>query len=470
MEERDNRAQRPAEPRRRKLTPQEIFKRRQLPMIIIGVALVLVIIIIAGAIARGIQRKEVATNESLAAMAENAKRTEEAELLALDAADLVANYDYDGAIALIDAFTGDLSQFPKLAELRASYVSEKENLVTWNDPSTIPNFAFNMLIEDAGRAYNDDQYASSFKRNYVTTTEFSYILEQLYNNGCVLVSLDDIYDATTNDNGSLTYTVKDLLLPAGKTPILMTQTNACYDLYLVDGDGDGFADKGGCGFAHRLILENGNVVSEYIDGSGNTLTGAYDLVPILDAFIQEHPDFSYKGAKAILALSGDEGVFGYRTRESHRGTYGEDAYNQEVENAKAVAQALKNSGYELACYTYDNIAYGNQDVDTIKADMRMWANEVTPIIGEIDTFVFAQKSDIDDENTKYETEKHTVLQDAGFRFYVGLCENGAPWTVITENYVRLGRFQIGGSVLTTNPEWFTNWFNPENVLDKTQRG
>lgn len=470
MEERANHTQRPVESRRRKLTPMEIFKRRQLPMMIIGVALVLVIVVIAGAITRGIQRKEVATNESLAVLAEHTKRAEEAEKLAKDAAGLVANYDYDGAIALIDTFTGDLSQFPDLAELRASYVAEKENLVTWNDPSKIPNLAFNMLVADAGRAYNDDQYASAFKRNYITTAEFSNILDQLYNNGCVLVSLDDIFDAATNDNGSLTYTVKDLLLPSGKTPILMTQTNACYDLYLVDGDDDGFADKGGCGFANKLILEDGKLTNEYVDASGNVLTGAYDLVPILEDFIQEHPDFSYKGARAIIALTGDEGVLGYRTRESDRQTYGEEAYNQEVANAKSVAQALKDTGYELACYTYDNIAYGNQDVDTIKADMRMWAQEVTPIIGEVDTFVFAQKSDIANENIKYDTEKHTPLQDAGFRFYIGLCENGTPWSVITENYVRMGRYQLGGSVLTTNPEWFTGLFNPETVLDKTQRG
>lgn len=470
MEERQTSTQRPAESRRRRLTPMEIFKRRQLPMIIIGVALILVIIIIAGAITRSIQRKEVATNESLAALEENTKRTEEAERLSLEAASLAANYDYDGAIALIDTFSGDLSQFPELAQLRASYVTEKENLVVWDNPSVIPNLSFNMLIADAGRAYNDDTYANAFKRNYITTTEFSNILEQLYNNGCVLVSLDDILDTVTNDNGTLVYTAKALRLPAGKTPILMTQTNACYDLYLVDGDDDGYADKDGCGFASRLILENGKVTNEYIDASGNVLTGAYDLIPILEEFISAHPDFSYKGARAVIALTGDEGLLGYRTRDAHRQTYGEEVYNQEVADAKAVAQALRDTGYELACYTYDNIAYGNQEASTIQAEMRMWAQEVTPIIGEVDTFVFAQKSDIADENTEYDSDKHIALQDAGFRFYFGFCEGGESWAVVTDNYVRLGRFQIGGSVLTTNPEWFTGLFNAETVLDTTTRG
>ena len=32
---------------------------------------------------------------------------------------------------------------------------------------------------------------------------------------------------------------------------------------------------------------------------GTVSAGSYDLVPILNDFIDEHPDFSYKGAKAI---------------------------------------------------------------------------------------------------------------------------------------------------------------------------
>ena len=45
--------------------------------------------------------------------------------------------------------------------------------------------------------------------------------------------------------------------------------------------------------------------------------GKYDLVPILDRFVEEHPDFSYRGAKAILALTGYNGVLGYRTDETY---------------------------------------------------------------------------------------------------------------------------------------------------------
>ena len=50
---------------------------------------------------------------------------------------------------------------------------------------------------------------------------------------------------------------------------------------------------------------------------GSISVGAYDLVPLLDEFIEEHPDFSYRGAKAVLAFTGYNGILGYRTAASY---------------------------------------------------------------------------------------------------------------------------------------------------------
>lgn len=56
--------------------------------------------------------------------------------------------------------------------------------------------------------------------------------------------------------------------------------------------------------ASKLVLdENGEVKNEYVDADGNVLVGDYDLVPLLDSFIKEHPDFSYHGRKGILAMT-----------------------------------------------------------------------------------------------------------------------------------------------------------------------
>ncbi len=81
---------------------------------------------------------------------------------------------------------------------------------------------------------------------------------------------------------------------------MLTETMVNYFEYMVDSNNDGVADAGGAGFANKLVLdENGDIKAQYIDSSNNTLTGNYDFVPILEDFIKAHPDFSYRGARAI---------------------------------------------------------------------------------------------------------------------------------------------------------------------------
>ena len=53
-----------------------------------------------------------------------------------------------------------------------------------------------------------------------------------------------------------------------------------------------------------VVNEEGKPVCEYIQADGTRVTGAYDIVPLLDAFIEQHPDASYRGAKGTIALTG----------------------------------------------------------------------------------------------------------------------------------------------------------------------
>lgn len=66
-------------------------------------------------------------------------------------------------------------------------------------------------------------------------------------------------------------------------------------------DGDGFASK-------IVVGEDGRPTCEMKMDDGSISTGSYDLIPLLNDFIDEHPDFSYKGAKAIIALTYYEGI------------------------------------------------------------------------------------------------------------------------------------------------------------------
>lgn len=39
-----------------------------------------------------------------------------------------------------------------------------------------------------------------------------------------------------------------------------------------------------------------------MEDDGSISVGDYDMVPLIDRFVEEHPDFSYRGAKGIVAL------------------------------------------------------------------------------------------------------------------------------------------------------------------------
>lgn len=451
-------------PRRRTPNKTQMFKEAYLPAIIAGAALICILIFIIGSLSLRAQQRKVDREASIAASIaqaeEDARNEQYVQELLTEAAAYVAGYDYDTAIAILSNFKGDTEKYPEIQNTLNEYISAQDKMIPWDDPGQVVNLSLQLLIADPLRAFNHSVYQNSFNKNFITTDEFSAILEQLYENGYVLVNMEDIVSCETRDNGDPYYSAKTLYLPAGKKPLMLTQTNVNYNIYLVDGDGDKLPDKYGCGFASRLMLdEDGEFTCEMVDAAGNTVTGNYDMVPILEEFIQKHPDFSYQGARAILALTGYNGVFGYRTQDSAD----PDAYS----NAETVAQALKARGYTLACYTYENIAYGDKSTTQIQADLNKWNNEVIPIIGETEILVYAQMSDISTEKV-YSGDKYNLLQNNGFRYYLGFSDNGTPWFTATDTCVRQGRIMLTGYNLANSASWFTGILDPAQVLDPTR--
>jgi hypothetical protein len=464
MEEQQRPDERPANPRRRQRSRAQIFKEAYLPAIIAGIAILLILIFIIGSIVRSVQRNKQEIQASLEASSSQAAELErlnrEAAALAQDAAAFAAHFDYESALQILNSFQGDISQFPELSQKFDEYTKAQSELVLWNDPSQVLNLSFQILIADPARAFRDAIYGTSYNRNFVTTGEFSTILQQLYDNGYILVSMSDITDGTTP---------KELYLPSGKKPLLLTQTQVNYYTYMTDSDGDKLPDKGGAGFASKLILnEQGQFTCEMVDSSGQTLTGDFDLVPILERFIRSHPDFSYKNARAILAVTGYDGLFGYRTNPQAQSFFGVDNYNQQCQAAAEIIDALKRTGYELACYTYANIAYGGSTAEQIGADLDKWRTEVIPILGDVNMLVYARNSDITGNTAPYSGGKYDTLKSSGFTHYLGFCTDGKPWFTADDSCIRQGRIMVSGSNIAYHPEWFAGIFNTATVLDNTR--
>lgn len=471
MEYQTNESGRPVNPRRKRRTKMQIFKEAYLPTLIVAVAIVLIIVFIIGSITRAVQKNKadkaasIAASESIAA--EEARIAQQVQDLIDRSKVLAAGYDYNAAIALLNSFEGDISKHMNLNDQILEYEAAQKAMVPWEDPSMIPNLSFQLLVADPARGFSHSDYGYSINRNFITTVEFSKILQQLYDNGYILVDLNDFISSEETANGTITYKAKTMYLPKGKKPIMLTQTNVNYNYYLIDSDGDKVPDANGTGIASKLLWDGSSFSCEMVDASGNTVVGDYDMVPILESFIKKHPDFSYCGARAVLALTGYNGLFGYRTHESARSIFGEVAYDNDIAEAKKVAKALQDTGYTLACYTYENIPYGTSSLTQIQSDMSGWTSEVVPILGKIDILVYAQLSDITSEQA-YSGEKYQALQDLGFRYYLGFCEAGTPWTTIANNYVRQGRILVAGANLAHHADWFANLFDASVVLDTTR--
>ncbi len=467
----EQRANRPENPRRRKRSKLQIFKEAYLPVIVVLLAIILIIVIIVSSISRGVQRKKAALEESIAnsiaAEEEQARLDNEAQMILTQAETLMQTYDYEKAITVLNSFSGDLSVYTEINDKIIACETAQKSLVAWTDPNQIVNLSFQLLMADPVRSFSNEMYGYSFNRNFVTTSEFSKIIQQLYDNGYVLVKLTDFIEEQTDANGAVTYKAKPLYLPADKKPLVLTQTNVNYSYYLIDSDGDRLADAGGSGFASKLFWDGNTFTSQMVDATGKTVTGAYDLVPILEEFLAQHPDFSYKGARATLALTGYNGLFGYRTHPKAAQYFGEDAYRKDIEDVKVLIAALREHGYTMAFYTYDNVSYAEYSTDLIQVDLQDWANEAVPIIGDLDILVYAQNADITTDQF-YSGAKYDLLRNAGFRYFLGFSTNGAPWTTITNDYVRQGRLMVTGSNLAYHADWFASMFDAASVLDSSR--
>lgn len=464
----------PRRPRRRK-SKLQIFKEAYLPLLIIALAVVLVITFIAGAVSRSVANHKAEAEASKAAeaslAAQQAQERDQVQQLLAEAEALADKFDYQGALDLLATFQGDSSDYPALEAKRAAYADAMKDLQIYNDPSVVPNLSFQMLIADPERAFNDDVYGSAYNRNYVTTDEFSKILQQLYDNQYMLVSMHDLVTEGTNEKGETVLQAKPLMLPSGMKPIVLTQTAANYFTYMTDGDGDGLPDAGGDGFPYRLGLdENGRFISEMVDSAGNKVSGAFDFVTILEDFIAKHPDFSYNGARAVLAVTGYDGIFGYRTDSGSLESMGEAYRDLEIAGAEKVVQALKNAGYELACYTYDNMSYGDADYETMSSDINAWLTEVGPIVGDADIMVFPYGDDLNESlEEPYSGDKYLTLQQAGFRFFVGMDSSVDSKAFVGDQYFRQVRRLVTGSNMAYHADSFDDLFDAKTVLN-SQRG
>ncbi len=383
----------------------------------------------------------VAASGESGSEAENDAAPQDARTALFAKADrLAAMYDYDAAVEALA--NSDYKEDPEALRRIEQYQATAATMVA-ADNSEITHVFFHILTVDTERAFTDDKQGKDFNQVMTTIPEFEKILQQMYERGYVLVGLHDIAEMQKQDDGTEKMVSKKIMLPEGKKPFVMSEDDVCYYEYM---EGRGFADK-------MVLDENGKLKLQYTDAAGNVSIGDYDIVPILDNFIEEHPDFSYRGAKAIMAFTGYNGVLGYRTDE----TYDASSPNYDPKNTanpnieadretvKTLMKALVEDGYELASHSWGHINFTNRSLADLTRDTDRWERNVETLMPEpCDIILYPFGADIGDWHPySADNEKFQMLEKAGFRYFCNV-DSTKAWTQISGDSLRQGRRNLDG--------------------------
>lgn len=324
-------------------------------------------------------------------------------------------------------------QVPPAPEIKTALYNGKIYHIFFHSLIVYPKLAFDPKAGDH-QGYRDYM---------VTRSEFNKILPELYKRNFVLIDSNLLFNI--NEDGSISK--KDLYLPEGKKPLIISLDDLSY-----------YDSQSGNGFADRLVLnKNGEVSTEIVNPEGKKeITRDGDVVPILDDFVTQHPDFSYQGAKGIIALTGFEGILGYRTNDINSPTYIDD-----VQKAKAVVSKLKQTGWVFASHSYSHERPFRDDsisLNELKRDTELWDKEVRPLVGDTNIFIgpFGQVFKPYEERRNYLVSKgFKVLYGVGMDLFLGYFPD----------YFMMDRANIDGIRLTENSHYLTDFFDPKDVID-----
>lgn len=390
---------------------------------------------------------------------------EEVKKILARADKMAAQYNYDKAIKY-------LKEQPEYENTKAfqKAVTEYENTratCVEYPLEEVTHVFFHTLIVDTSKAFDGDSDEAGYNQMMTTVSEFNKIIQSMYDKGYVLVSPHDM--AKVNEDGTMSR--GKIMLPPGKKAFVLSQDDVSYYHYM---DGDGFAS--------RMVLDkNGNVKCEYKEDDGSVSVGDYDMVPLLDSFVKKHPDFSYRGRKGILAMTGYNGVFGYRTDSAYKtGKNLQDNqkeflennpdfnFDEEVKDAKKIAEALKKSGWEFASHTWGHKNATESSVEELQADNEKWEKNVAPILGKTDMIIFAFGADIGNwENYSMDNPKFAYYKSRGYNYYCNVDSN-QYWIQITDEYFRQGRRNLDGYRMYYNPDMVSDLFDVSEVWDSSR--
>ena len=244
----------------------------------------------------------------------------------------------------------------------------------------------------------NNEYGRHLDRDCLTPSEFRRILQFLYEGGYALTDIRD----TFREKGFYAERIP-FDFPADKKPLLLSFDDV---VYASKNQGKGMADK--------LVVTESGKIAAYTENHSPKVHGE-EFVPIVEEFVAKHPDFSYRGARGTIFLTGFDGILGYRTQR--------DSPNRkrETEKAKKVIAALKKTGWNFGSHSYAHGHMKKYTAEHMISDAEKWKKEVEPLVGKTQVYAYPYGEWILGENCS--DPRQRALIEAGFRLFCGVGEN-----------------------------------------------
>lgn len=263
------------------------------------------------------------------------------------------------------------------------------------------------------------------------------MLPLLMERGYVLVHISDLYDVDAQGN----VTAKELYLPEGKRPLLISIDNVGYP-----------ESRKKDGFASRLILDDKGEVTAVIRNleGVEVVSRTAEVFPIVDDFVKAHPEFSYRGAKGMVGITGSWGVMGYDPKIA-----------SESAEAKKIANRMKETGWQFVSHSYTH-AQGkyfseNSTLEGVKEDTELFKKWIVPIIGDSNVFIAPFGVTVKGDLYQY-------FIDEGYSFYLNVDRRSQP--IILGKSVLMPRINLDGFVMNRDKAYITeHFFDVDKVYD-----
>lgn len=359
---------------------------------------------------------------------------EEAEALALA-------YEYEQAIAYLQN-AESLKDDDRAIQEIAKYQSELDSMYEYD--GDIGHLSFSNLVADTSLAFDNDEYYAVYRDNMITIDEFRGILNTLYESGYMLIDIHELANQTEDSNGDASLTARRPVIPEGRKPFILSIDNLDYS-----------SVRNGDGVATRLAFDaDGNVGAVLADADGHESIGAYDVIPVIEEFIAEHPDFSFRGARGIIGVAGQNGAFGYAIEEGSSVDYESNAAT-----VKEIAAKLASDGWCFATMGYGYQKLGELSYDGLRDDITKWKTTVGNLIGSCDILMYPYGSEVD-----YATEKAAYITGQGYCYLLGLWPGG-DHVEVNPTYLRQTRRMVNGYMFSNYPDNYSPYFSVSAVID-----